>query len=116
MKARRIIDVPFYDAIVTISEKVGRYITLSSRHGNINIITPQGLLHTKQGDKLRIVKLLRIKSLERAKGNPFALKPNEYSLCEWRQNGNYNFYKEKLLRSEYITFEKAYNKWIQQKS
>ena len=113
MNTKRIIDVPFYDAIVTILNTNSKTIEIKSQYGNILLRTPKALRGLKEKDRLRIVKLVGVNALNKVNGNIHALDSKHYTLKEWKSNGEYNSYKDKDILKEYITYEKAYTAWLQ---
>ena len=108
MKKIRIKDLPYFETIVSVSKIVNKEISLSSRYGIHIITTPKPLKGLKEGDKLRLVKLINAKALKKVNGNIFAVRPSGYSLQEWKQGGDYNIRKDGEIVSKYITYEKAY--------
>jgi len=103
MKKTRIKDLPFYDTIAIVLKKGSKEMTIKTKYGTFTIGVYERWYDVKKGDRLRLVKCVKLKDYRDVNQNIPKLSSSSYSLFEWNSKGKYRMSKE------YITWYKAHH-------
>ena len=122
MRLKKIKDLQFDKEIVEITKtdkiqihhEIRKTITLKTRKGEESIRVPKRLLGLKIGNKLVLIKLVRKKALENAGGNIFNIRDTNYTIAEWKQDGDYTTQSKNNNPIEYIEYSKALEKYLKE--